>query len=202
MYIENPPLEEELIAKRQAWGADGHDEVWEGVYFMSPLANNEHQRIVFRFAYVLESAIGDRQIGNVYPGANLAANSEHWEEDYRVPDVLVFLKGTAAEDHDTFWTGAADFIIEVTSPRDRTYEKIPFYSRIGVRELLIFNRQKWALELLRHNGSELQEAGSSALAQPNVLASKMLPLTFRLIPGDARPQVEVLHNASGERWVV
>jgi Uma2 family endonuclease len=169
---------------------------------MSPLANNEHQRIVFRFAFVLESAIGDRQTGNVFPGANLAANSESWEEDYRVPDVLVFLKGTTAEDHDTFWTGAADFIIEVTSPRDRTYEKIPFYSRIGVRELLIFNRQTWAIELYRHNGSELKIVGESTLAQQDVLTSQMLPLTFRLIPGDARPQVEVLHSTSSERWVV
>jgi Uma2 family endonuclease len=202
MYIENPPLEEELIAQRQARGADAHDEVWEGVYFMSPLADNEHQRIVSRFTRVLEAAIGDSGTGSVYPGANLAASAENWEEDFRVPDVAVFLNDTAAEDHNTFWTGAADFIIEVTSPRDRSYDKVPFYSRLGVRELLVLNRQKWSLELYRHDRVELQKIAESTLAKPDVISSQMLPLTFRLMPADARPQVEVLHNTSGERWVV
>ena len=59
-------------------------------------------------------------LGKVRPGVNLAASAEDWEYDYRVPDVVVFLADTAAENHDTFWTGAADFIIEITSPRDRT----------------------------------------------------------------------------------
>ncbi len=36
MFIENPELEEDLKERRQAWDADKHDEVWEGVYFMSP----------------------------------------------------------------------------------------------------------------------------------------------------------------------
>ena len=41
--INDPKLEEKLIAKRQAAGADKFDEVWDGVYVMSPLANDEHQ---------------------------------------------------------------------------------------------------------------------------------------------------------------
>jgi hypothetical protein len=32
MLIENPRLEEELKEQRKAWGADQHDEVWEGVH--------------------------------------------------------------------------------------------------------------------------------------------------------------------------
>ena len=43
MLIEDPKLEKELIAQRQAWGVDHHDEVWEGVYFMAPQPNNEHR---------------------------------------------------------------------------------------------------------------------------------------------------------------
>jgi Uma2 family endonuclease len=202
MYIENPVLEEELIARRQAWGADRHDEVWEGVYFMSPEANDDHQDIVFEFCCAFGDAISKPRLGKVRPGVNLAATADDWSHDYRIPDVLVFLTGTAAVNHGEFWTGAADFIVEVTSPRDRTYEKIPFYSRIGVRELLIFNRQEWAIELCRHNGTDLQRIGESTLAQQDVLTSQMLPLTFRLTQGDARPQVEVLHSTSGERWVV
>ncbi len=40
------------------------------------------------------------------------------------------------------------------------------------------------------------------MAQPDILSSSVLPLDFRLIPGDARPQVEVRHTKTSERWVV
>ena len=133
---------------------------------------------------------------------NLAASAEDWEHDYRVPDVVVFLADTAAENHNAFWTGAADFIVEITSPRDRTYEKIPFYSRIGVCELLILNRQSWALELYRHQDGGLQKVGESTLELPEVLSQRKLPLEFRLIAGEERPQVEVRHKTRGEQWVI
>ena len=202
MFIENPELEEDLKARRQAWDADGHDEVWEGVYFMSPEADNDHQDWVLEFAAVFREAIAKRGLGKVYPGVNLAGSAENWEHDYRVPDVVVFLNDTAAENHGKFWTGAADFLVEITSPRDRAYEKLPFYSRLGVREVLILNRQEWALELYEHREGELRKSGESTLSHGDVLSSQVLSLDFRLVPGDARPQVEVRHRASGERWVV
>jgi hypothetical protein len=39
-------VERRLRAQRKAWGVDHHDEVWEGVYVMSPIADNEHQTLV------------------------------------------------------------------------------------------------------------------------------------------------------------
>ena len=202
MLIENPRLEEELIEQRKAWGADQHDEVWEGVYFMPPMANDDHQDLVLEFASSCERVVSKPGLGKVRPGINLAASVEGWEHDYRVPDVVAFLADTAAENHNAFWTGAADFIIEITSPRDRTYEKIPFYSRIGVRELLILNRQSWTLELYRHQDGSLQKIGESTLERPEILSSEKLPLEFWLIPGQERPQVEARHRTTGERWVV
>ena len=50
MLIENPRIEEELIEQRKAWGVDQHDEVWEGVYFMPPMANDDHHDLVLEFA--------------------------------------------------------------------------------------------------------------------------------------------------------
>jgi Uma2 family endonuclease len=203
MYIENPQLEEELIAQRQAWDVDQHDEVWEGVYFMPPMANDDHQDLVLEFASILRESVSKRDLGKVRPGVNLAVSADNWKDDYRVPDVVVFLAGTAAENHNAFWTGAADFIVEITSPRDRTYEKIPFYSRIGVRELLIFNRQIWALELYRQQaGGKLEKVGESTLEQPDVLSSEKVPLEFWLIPGDERPQVAIRDTTTGEQSTV
>ncbi|MGO9112576.1 MAG: Uma2 family endonuclease [Thermoguttaceae bacterium] len=202
MLIENPRLEEELKEQRRARGADQHDEVWEGVYFMPPVANDDHQEIVSSFTFVLGASVGVPGLGKVRPGVNLAASAEDREHDYRVPDVVVFMADTAAENHNWFWTGPADFVIEVTSPRDRTYEKVSFYSQIGVRELLIVNRQSWALDLYRHQDDSLQKVGESTLEHPEVLSSGKLPLEFRLIAGDNRPQIEVRHKTTVERWVV
>jgi Uma2 family endonuclease len=169
---------------------------------MSPVADDDHQELVFEFALILGETVAKPGLGKVRPGVNLAASADDWEHDYRVPDVVVFFADTKAVNYNTFWTGPADFIIEVTSPRDRTYEKLPFYSRLGVREVLILNRQKWALELHRHKDGELGKVAESTLARPEVLSSNVLPLEFRLIPGEARPQVEVRHKTSGEQWVV
>ena len=44
--IHGPSLAAEIIAKRQETGADSYDEVWEDVYVMAPMANNEHQDLV------------------------------------------------------------------------------------------------------------------------------------------------------------
>jgi Uma2 family endonuclease len=202
MLIENPRLEEELIGQRKSSGTDHHDEVWEGVYFMPPMANTEHQQIILRFSCVLGAVVDGPGLGMALPGANLAASAENWEHDYRVPDVVVFLADTAAKNHDAFWTGAADFVIEITSPRDRTYEKLPFYSRIGVCELLIVNRQPWAIELYWQQDGSLRKTGESTIERSDVLASQKLPLAFRLIPGPNRPQIEVRHTTTGERWMV
>ena len=59
-------------------------------------------------------------LGKVFPGVNLAASDEDWTHDYRAPDVVVFLASGTAENRDTYWRGAADFVIEITSPGDRT----------------------------------------------------------------------------------
>ena len=48
VVVNDENFANELIAQRQASGADRYDEVWEGVYMMSPIANNEHQALVFR----------------------------------------------------------------------------------------------------------------------------------------------------------
>ena len=200
MLIENPRLEEELKEQRQAWDADQHDEVWERVYFRSPMADDHHQEIVSNFTFILVASVGMPGLGKVRSGVNLAASAEDWEHDYRVPDVVVFTVDTAAENHNRFWTGPADFIIEITSPHDRTYEKLHFYSQIGVRELLIVNRQSWALELYRHQEGGLQKAGESTLQRPEVLSSGKFE--FCLLAGDKRPQVEVRHKTTGERWLV
>ena len=122
---------------RRAWGSDHHDEVWQGVYFLAPLPNNEHQEFVSRFTFILGTTIANADFGKVRPGVNLAGCRRRLGT--RLPGRRTLSSSStrhAAVNRDTHWTGAADFVIEITSPGDRTQEKIPFYSRLGVRELL------------------------------------------------------------------
>jgi len=200
MLISDPWVEEKLKEQRKAWGADHHDEVWEGVYFMAPLPNDEHQELVMGVSSALYAAIDGAQLGKTRPGVNLAGFADNWEHDYRVPDVIVFLNETAAENFKTYWRGAADFVVEITSPDDRTYEKIPFYARLGVRELLIVDRQPWALKLYRLRESALELIGESTLQQADLLTSAVLPLRFQLVAGQPRPQIEIIHVETGQHW--
>lgn len=143
-FIADRDVERELRRRRRAWGADHHDEVWEGVYFMTPLPDDEHQDLVSGFVHIFWDVISDSGLGKVRPGVNLAGSATT-----DVPDVVVFPRDTAAENCDRYWRGAADFVVEIVTPGDRTRKKIPFYSRLGVRELLIVDRRPWHLELLR-----------------------------------------------------
>lgn len=202
MLIADPWIEEALKEQRRAWGADHHDEAWEGVYFMSPFANDEHQQIVTRLAFIFEAIVGLPGLAEVRAGVNLAGFEEDWKRDYRVPDVVVFMHGGSAENCGPCWRGAADFLVEVTSPDDRTYEKLPFYARLGVRELLIVNRHPWAVELYRLRGSKLEKVGESTLQRADWVTSAVVPLRFQLFSGAPRPTIEVIHTQTGQRWMV
>jgi Uma2 family endonuclease len=198
----DPYVEERIRAEREASGADCYDEVWEGVYMMSPLPDDEHQEIVLQFARVLQEVIGDPALGKVRPGVNLSDREEDWTFNYRGPDVVVFLKTGRARNLGTHWCGPADFLVEITSPHDQTREKIPFYSRLGVVELLVIERQPWRLELYRHSEGELRLTGQSDLESAAVLASGVVPLTFQLVSGDPRPQIQVTHAPADRTWLV
>jgi len=202
MVVTDPWVEQRLREQRKAIGADRYDEVWEGVYMMAPFPNDEHQQIVARLTYVLEDVVGLPGLAAVRPGVNLSDREVDWEHDYRGPDVAVFFRDGRAENLGTHWRGPADFLIEITSPNDRTREKIPFYGRLGVVELLIVDRDPWQLELYRHDAGEMKLAGRSAVDGGETLESRSVPLTFQLVSGEDRPQIRVVHPESERTWLV
>src|SRR5262249_5094249 len=152
-------------------GGDRYDEVWEGVTFMPPLANNQHQSLGVEFGVMFCLALGEAVRGRIYDGVNVSDRVEDWLYNYRCPDVAVFLPGCLAQDCGTHWYGGPDFGVEIVSPHDRSREKLEFYARVGVRELLIIDRDPWGLELYRLRDGELRSVGQSTLARPAVLTS-------------------------------
>ena len=200
VILTDPWLEERLRKERRATGADRYDEVWEGVYMMAPMPGDEHQELVFGFNLALGIAIAMKGLGRVRPGVNVSGRSDDWESDYRCPDVAVFLNDGKADNLGTHWRGPADFLVEIISPGDRTREKLPFYSKLGVIELLIVDRDPWCLELYCQDDGELCQVGRSEFPEPQAVQSERLGLSVRLIPGDPRPRIEVVHAESGQRW--
>lgn len=198
--VQDPYTERALIADRRRKGLDLHDEVWEGVYHIMPNPNVEHQDLVFGVGIPLRQVVQDSGQGRVFPGVNVSDRIDDWEHNYRIPDLAVFLHGSAAECHDTFWFGGPDFGIEIVSPDDKSREKLGFYEKVGTRELLLIDRDPWRLELYRLTHGELALVGASTPGDPQPLRSEVLALTWRLIAGQPRPQIEIAHD-DGRRWL-
>jgi Uma2 family endonuclease len=201
IMVLDSDIETQILAARIGSDGDQYDEVWEGVYIVTPLPNDEHQEFVSALDSILHEVVGWSKLGKVRAGINLSDRDKGWKENYREPDVAVFLRSGSAINHGTHWQGAADFLVEIISPGERTREKIPFYSGIGVVELLIVDREPWTLELYRQENGQLTKVGQSTLAAPDVLESRTVGLTFQLLPGETRPQIQATHPATGRQWV-
>jgi len=180
-----------LIRRRRRSGGDRWDEVWDGVYVMPPLADNDHQRLGLELSIALRSALGTDERIPIFAGCNVSDQPKRWRRNYRCPDVAVFLPGNPAEDRGSHWFGGPDFAVEAMSRFDRSREKFGFYAKVGVRELLLVDRRPWQLELYRRENLRWDLVGRLSLDDPQVLSSQVLPLTYRLITGATRPKIEV-----------
>ena len=191
-----------MIRRRRRLGLDRYDEVWEGVYVMAPLANNEHQFFATRISSVILTALDFRNDIICLAGANISDRPERWTKNFRCPDVAVFLPGNPAEDRATHWLGGPDFAVEVVSRGDRSRKKLDFYSKVGVRELLLVEREPWRLVLYRSINKKLELVGSLDPGSPQSLASEVIPLSFRLLEASERPHLELTRHSDGKTWLI
>ena len=195
-------LVKRLIRRRRTTGADRYDEVWDGVYVMSPEANNEHQYLGFKLTMAFHLAIEGLAGVIAYPGVNVSDRSDDWRKNYRCPDVAVFLPGNPAKDMKTHWYLGPDFAVEVISPGDRSRKKLDFYANVGVRELLLVGRKPWSLELYRLINGELRLVGKVSPDPSQSLTSQVLPISLRLLPDAPRPTIEVTQTADARQWLI
>jgi Uma2 family endonuclease len=122
-----PPADfQELLARRKRWGADTHDEVWEGVYYMAPAPHKHHADLQAQLHLLL---------GPLAPASGLRPYAEinvGTREDFRVPDLALLRPGPGG-----VYLHTAALVVEVVSPGDETWQKLPFYAAHDVDELLI-----------------------------------------------------------------
>ena len=169
---------------------------------MTPMPNDEHQDIVGALTSILREVVQLTGKGCVRPGVNITDETDDWTTNYRCPDVVAFLNDTSAVCHDTHWLGGPDFLIEVVSPDDRTRDKLDFYAKVGTREVLLVDRDPWALELRRLAGNELRLVGSATVDNAESVTSEVVGLSFCLKDGDKRPAIAIASEDGNRSWTV
>ena len=202
VLILDPWYAEQIRTRRRTESPNARDEVWDGVLVMPPLPNIEHQIMVtdlaLAFASVIDRATGDLALA----GANVSDREKDWENNYREPDVLVVLHTNPAKNRGTHWVGGPDLAVEIVSPGEDPRQKLDFYAKVKTREVLVIDRDPWAVELYRLRRGKMALVGKSDVANPATLASAALPLTFRLRPAKPRPAVVVAHADDKRAWTV
>lgn len=123
---ERPGVLQGWLEQRQRLEQDGRDEVWEGEYHVVPMAHGRHGDVDDQLAVLLRSPA---RAAGLWPSGSINIGDP---DDYRVPDRAY------RRDRDlvTFFPNAA-IVVEIVSPGDETYAKLPFYARRGVEEVLI-----------------------------------------------------------------
>jgi len=188
LLIHDETISEALIAERRKAGQDRYDEVWNGIYVMSPIADNAHQDLVMAFSGALMMAWDLKGLGRTQPGANVSNDQNDWRNNYRIPDVLCFTTECPAQDRGSHWFGGPEFAIEITSPGDRTLEKLDFYTGVGTKELLVVDRNPWRLTMYRTAGETMQPiAGSDA--DDGWIESSIVPVRFQLDRSDSKIRI-------------
>jgi len=173
------------LADRRSKGLDRWDEMWDGVLHMTPAPNVEHQRILDRLIGFLEPLMRTGSRGQLLSGINVFGH----EANYRVPDLTFVAAGREHIIHEEGVRGGGpDAIIEIRSPYDETYDKFPFFASLGVREVIVIDRDSKRPELYRLAGSQfvaLQED------EQGLLRSESMNVRFGRIAGE-KPRLAVV----------
>lgn len=162
---ELPAELEAFLARRRAWGADRHDEMWDGVLHMAPAASFGHAQIAQQLSELLGPLARAAGLRASMSGFNLGE-----PHDYRIPDGGLHRPGT-----DGVWLPTAELVVEVVSPDDESWAKLPFYAAHDVGEVLIVDPAERRVVWLGLRQGEYAPVDRSALVElgPAELAGRL-----------------------------
>jgi hypothetical protein len=145
----------ELMERRRRSGLDRMDEIWEGVYHMVPAPNIGHGDIesqLHRILGPLAARAGLKMIGQ--------SNLGEGEHDFRVPDAALHKPDAAGT-----WHSSAALLIEIASPNDESWEKLPFYAAHEVDEVLIVDPRQRSVSWFALTDGEYRPVQRSGLIE-------------------------------------
>jgi Uma2 family endonuclease len=139
------------LAERQTSDASQWDEMWEGVLHIANNPSGEQQDIEGDLASYLKRRWARPLGGLVRTQANLTTPDDEadWRSNYRIPDIVLLSPDRLHIDRDTHMVGAPLVCVEIRSPGDETYEKLPFYAALGVPEVWVIDRHTKRPEVFR-----------------------------------------------------
>lgn len=142
----------EEVARRRAWGADKRDEVWDGEYRMASAPRKINALVDAEVGAVLRPLA--RRVGLQVSGPfNIGGPRDH-----RVPDLGVHRPGG-----DGLWLPTAAIVVEVLSPRDGAWEKLGFYARHEVDEVVMVDPVERTVVWLARQGARYDAVTRSAV---------------------------------------
>jgi Uma2 family endonuclease len=165
------------MEERRTSGADQFDEMWNGVLHMSPVPNRDHQNLEYEFHKYLDAFWATPKGGRVHQQVNLTTleDESNWTSNYRIPDLVLLTPDRFEIDRGEYMAGPPTVAIEIHSPQDETYEKLPFYLELGVPEVWIIHRDTKQPEiyLLREAQYVKLPAGRDAWLQSPAIGLEM-----------------------------
>jgi Uma2 family endonuclease len=192
VLLEVNPAE---LAHRKAIGADRWDEMWDGVLHMTPAPGREHQRMLDELVAFVLGVLKRTRRGTLHSGINVFDESSP-KENYRIPDATFVASGREAIlVEDGVRGGGPDAVIEVRSPGDESYEKLPFYAQLAVREVVIVDRDTKRPEVYRLAGSSYVAVSGD---RDGWVTAETLRLRFRRTPDRAALLVADLDDPASE----
>jgi len=136
----------DFLQLRRRRGADIWDEMWEGVLYMPPAPNIEHQDFEGQLEAWVRAHWAHVRGRRVYHGVNLAPVGG-WPDNYRIPDLVLLAEDCAAKNCGECLEGPPTVVIEIRSPGDEALEKLPFYANLSVPAVWVIDRDSRTVEI-------------------------------------------------------
>ena len=152
-----PEVEAGILDWRRRTGADRWDELWDGVLHMPPMPDRSHQVLELALGAWLKTFWAHPRGCKVYPPINLALPGR-WPADYRIPDLVLLTPDRFHIDRNEYFEGGPTVVVEIRSPGDGSYEKLPFYAQLHVPEVWIVDRDTRQPEVFRLVDADYQPA--------------------------------------------
>jgi Uma2 family endonuclease len=159
---------ESFLDERRRLRHDRKDELWDGELHMPPPSNSQHQRVSTDLIATLAPIA--RRLGLEVWGGSIGIYGLG-DDNWRIPDVALARPDQTSErglEH-------AELVVEVLSPHDESRQKLPYYAKLGVREVWLIEPSTRVSEIYKLDGDWYELVAAST--------SPMLGITLQLVEG-------------------
>ena len=140
-------VSDDLLAWRTRTGVDRFDEMWPGVLHLNRAPDGDHQLLQDDLREWLKHWWARPHQAKAMCQRNVA-RPEEWPHNYRIPDIVLISPDRQHFDVGDYIAGPPLVVIEIRSPDDESYEKLPFYAEIGIPEVWILDQDSESTDIL------------------------------------------------------